>query len=395
MLWRDCITEIHYCNTQLITYDSTYMASARAFVEELLKKADVTIGGTRPQDIIVHDERLFNRVIRYGTLGLGEAYMDGWWDAPALDEFFTKVLTTDLKKEFRLNLASVIAVVKAFLFNQQSRVGATVVAREHYDLSAELYMSFLDPYNQYTCGYFKNTDSLAIAQEQKLDLICKKLQLTKGDRVLDIGCGWGGFSKYAAEHYDVSVTGITLSKEQLAYAKEYTKGLDVTLRLQDYRDLNGTFDKILICGMIEHVGSKNYREIMNIVHKNLADDGLFLLHTIGYNISTVTSDPWITKYIFPGGQLPSITQIGKAIEGLFTMEDWHNFGSYYDDTLMAWFKNFDAAWPKLKANYDERFYRMWKYYLLSCAGVARAREMQLWQIVLSKNGIKGGYTSVR
>lgn len=381
------------------------MASARTFFEDLLKKADVTIGGSRPQDIMVHDERLFNRVIRYGTLGLGEAYMDGWWDAPALDEFFNKVLRAHLEKEFKINLASVTAIAKAFLFNQQSRKGATRVAKEHYDLSAELYMSFLDPYNQYTCGYFKNTNNLNVAQEQKLDLICKKLQLTKGDRVLDIGCGWGGFAKYATLHYGVSVTGITLSKEQLVYAKEFTKGLDVELRLQDYRDLNGTFDKILVCGMIEHVGSKNYREMMTVVHKNLTDNGLFLLHTIGYNYTYVTSDPWITKYIFPGGNLPSITHIGKATEGLFTMEDWHNFGSDYDQTLMAWFKNFDAAWPKLKEKYavpceasaekGRRFYRMWKYYLLSCAGVARAREMQLWQIVLSKNGVPGGYKSVR
>jgi len=371
------------------------MASARTFITELLKKADVEIGGGRPQDIVVHDERLFNRVIRYGSLGLGEAYMDGWWDTPALDEFFNKVLRAHLEKKFKINFASVTAVVGAFLFNQQSRLGATRVIKEHYDLSAELYMSFLDPYNQYTCGYFKNTDDLNVAQEQKLDLICKKLQLKRGDRVLDIGCGWGGFVKYAAEHYGVRVTGITLSREQLAYAQEFTKGLNVELRLQDYRDVHDTFDKILVCGMIEHVGYKNYREIMEVVERNLADDGLFLLHTIGYHVSTVISDPWITKYIFPGGQLPSITQIGKAIEGLFLVEDLHNFSAYYDKTLMAWFKNFDAAWPKLKEKYDERFYRMWKYYLLSCAGVFRARESQLWQIVLSKKGVPGGYTSVR
>jgi cyclopropane-fatty-acyl-phospholipid synthase len=269
------------------------------------------------------------------------------------------------------------------------------VAHEHYDLSPELYMSFLDPYNQYTCGYFKNTDDLNVAQEQKLDLMCKKLQLTKGDRVLDIGCGWGGFAKYAAEHYGAKVTGITLSKEQLEYAKGLTKGLDVELRLQDYRDLNGTFDKILICGMIEHVGYKNYREIMEVVERNLADDGLFLLHTIGYSRSVHATDPWIDKYIFPGGMPPSITQIGKSIERLFLVEDVHNFGAYYDKTLMAWFRNFDAAWPKFRAQYGERFYRMWKYYLLSCAGAFRARDIQLWQIVLSKKGVPGGYTSVR
>lgn len=371
------------------------MASAREFCEDLLAKADVTVGGTRPWDITVHDERLFNRVIQSGSLGLGEAYVDGWWDAPALDQFFYKVVVTHLEKHIERNWHTLLLFLSALFTNRQSRSRATIVAREHYDLSTELYTSFLDPYNQYTCGYFKNTDSLNVAQEQKLDLICKKLQLKRGDRVLDIGCGWGGFAKYAAEHYGVRVTGITLSKEQLAYAKEFTKGLDVELRLQDYRDLHDTFDKILVCGMIEHVGYKNYREIMEVVERNLADDGLFLLHTIGYAASQKNGDLWMEKYIFPGGMLPSIAQIGKAIEGLFLIEDLHNFGADYDQTLLAWFKNFDTAWPKLRAKFDDRFYRMWKYYLLACAGTARAREMQLWQIVLSKKGVPGGYTSVR
>lgn len=343
----------------------------------------------------MRDERLFDAVLSRGTLGLGEAYMDGWWDAPAVDQFFYKVVSAGLEKDVQRNWNTLFLLLRARFANRQSRKRATRVAREHYDLSAELYMSFLDPYNQYTCGYFNNTDSLNVAQEQKLDLICKKLQLKSGDRVLDIGCGWGGFAKYAAEHYDVSVTGITLSKEQLAYAKEFTKGLNVELHLQDYRDLNGTFDKVLVCGMIEHVGYKNYREMMQIVNGSLADDGLFLLHTIGYKYSVHATDPFIDKYIFPGGMPPSVTQIGKAIEKLFVMEDLHNFGSDYDKTLMEWFKNFDSAWPKLKANYDERFYRMWKYYLLSCAGAFRARDIQLWQIVLSKKGVLGGYQSVR
>lgn len=371
------------------------MASARAFCEKLLQKADVTIDGNRPQDITVHDDRLFNRVIRQGSLGLGEAYMDGWWDAPALDEFFTKVLSANLDKQIRFNWYTLFLIAKARLANMQSRKRATKVALEHYDLDNDLYMSFLDPYNQYTCGYFKDTNDLNTAQEQKLDLICKKLQLKAGDRVLDIGCGWGGFAKYAAEHYGVSVTGITISKEQLAYAKEYTKGLDVHLLLLDYRDLRGTFDKILSCGMIEHVGYKNYRNLMQAAYESLSDDGLFLLHTVGSNTSVSIGDPWTDRYIFPGGMLPSVAQLGTAFEQLFVMEDWHNFGAYYDKTLMAWFKNFDAAWPTMKDKYGDRFYRMWKYYLHSFAGAFRSRNIELWQIVLSKHGIPGGYRSVR
>lgn len=371
------------------------MESSRAFCERLLNKADITIGGNRPWDITVHNEGLFDSVMRAATVGLGEAYMDEWWDAPELDQFFYKVLLAGLDREAKPNWHMLMMHLRARFTNRQSRKGSMRVVREHYDLSTELYTSFLDPYNQYTCGYFKNTDNLNVAQEQKLDLTCKKLQLQPGDRVLDIGCGWGGFAKYAAEHFGARVTGVTLSKEQLAYAQEFTKGLGVELRLQDYRDVTGTFDKILICGMIEHVGYKNYRTILEIVRRHLTDDGLFLLHTIGYGRSVHSTDPWMEKYIFPEGMPPSVAQLGKAIEGLFVVEDLHNFGADYDKTLMAWFKNFDAAWPKLRAQYGDRFYRMWKYYLLSCAGAFRARDIQLWQMVLSPRGVPGGYRSVR
>ncbi|MDO8566175.1 MAG: cyclopropane fatty acyl phospholipid synthase [Candidatus Moranbacteria bacterium] len=362
--------------------------------QKILAEADIQINGDRPWDVTVHDERFYRRVLFQGSIGLGESYMDGWWDVKCLDEFFTRVLHMRLDKRIS-QTGKILQNIASVLFNRQSRARATIVAREHYDLSTELYTSFLDPYNQYTCGYFKNTENLNVAQEQKLDLICKKLRLKPGDRVLDIGCGWGGFAKYAALHFGVSVTGITISKEQLAYAKKFTKGLPVELRLQDYRDLKSSFNKILVCGMIEHVGYKNYRELMRVVYRNLTDDGIFLLHTIGGNETTVIGDPWFDKYIFPNGMFPSISQIGKAIEGLFVMEDWHNFGADYDKTLMVWFANFDTAWPRLKDKYDERFYRMWKYYLLCVAGAFRARDSQLWQIVLSKNGVHGGYQTVR
>ncbi len=379
------------------------MASARAFVENLLRKADVRIGGDRPQDITVHDERLFDRVIRYGTLGLGEAYMDGWWDANELDTFIETVLRARLDKAFELNFASVIAIAKAFILNMQSSARARKVGEVHYDLGNDLYEAMLDKRMVYTCGYWKDARTLDEAQEAKLDLACRKIGLKKGDRVLDIGCGWGSFAKYAAERYGAEVVGVTISKEQAALARERCKGLPampdgrprVEIRVQDYRDVNETFDHIVSLGMFEHVGTKNYRTYFEVARRCLKDGGLFLLHTIGDNVSRLTSDPWINTYIFPGGVIPSVAQIGKASEGLFVMEDWHNFGPYYDTTLMAWFKNFDAAWPKLRETYGDRFYRMWKYYLLTCAGAFRARETHLWQIVLSPNGVPGGYTSVR
>lgn len=371
------------------------MASAPPLIEELLKKADVTIGGSRPWDITVHDERLYNRVIRYGTLGLGEAYMDGWWDAPALDAFIYKVIAAHLDTAIRVNVASFFSIVRAYLFNLQSDARAFKVGEVHYDLGNDLYEAMLDKRMVYTCGYWGNAATLDEAQEAKLDLVCRKIRLKKGDRILDIGCGWGSFAKFAAERYGASVVGVTVSKKQAILARERCEGLPVEIRVQDYREVNEQFDHIVSLGMFEHVGVKNYRTYFEVANRCLKEDGLFLLHTIGFARSQLTSDPWIEKHIFPGGMLPSITQIGKAIEGLFLIEDLHNFGADYDQTLTAWFKNFDAAWPKLRDKYDVRFYRMWKYYLLSCAGVARARQTQLWQIVLSKNGVPGGYTSTR
>lgn len=382
------------------------MASARAFVEDLFKKADITVGGNRPQDIQVHDERLYSRVLRYGTLGLGEAYMDGWWDANELDVFIYTVFKAHLERAVEVNLASVVTVAKAFFFNQQSKKGAFRVGEVHYDLGNDLYEAMLDKRMVYTCGYWSGTPratTLDEAQTAKLDLVCRKIGLKRGDRILDIGCGWGSFAKYASETYGAEVVGITVSKEQAVLARELCAGLSVEIRVCDYREVNEKFDHIISIGMFEHVGVKNYRTYFEVANRCLKDDGIFLLHTIGDNVSRVTSDPWINTYIFPGGMLPSVAQIGKSIEGLFVMEDWHNFGADYDKTLMAWFNNFDSAWftpsgvegPTLRDKYGDRFYRMWKYYLLSCAGTFRAREIQLWQIVLSKHGIPRGYKSVR
>ena len=379
------------------------MASARTLVEGLLKKADVTIGGSRPWDITVHDERFFNRVVRHGSLGLGEAYMENWWDANSVDAFIHKVLTAHLDKDIQVNFASIFTIAKSFIFNLQSKSRAFIVGEAHYDLGNDLYKAMLDKRMVYTCGYWKDTKTLDDAQEAKLDLVCRKIGLKSGDKILDIGCGWGSFAKFAAEKYGASVVGITVSKEQAALARERCKELSVEIRVRDYRDVNEKFDHIVSLGMFEHVGYKNYRKYFEIANRCLKDDGLFLLHTIGSNFSVMTGNPWMEKYIFPNGMLPSISQIGRATEKLFVMEDWHNFGTDYDKTLMQWFKNFDSAWlapsgvegPSLKEKYGDRFYRMWKYYLLSFAGSFRARHIQLWQIVLSKNGVPGGYHSVR
>jgi cyclopropane-fatty-acyl-phospholipid synthase len=371
------------------------MSRSKHEIQNILDLAGIEINGPNPWDIQIHNERFYQRFISKGTLGLGESYMDGWWDVDQLDQFFFKVLSTKLEKSIKMNFDRVITYLHATLLNMQTRERSKKVAREHYDLDNNLYMSFLDPYNQYTCGYFQGTDSLNEAQEKKLDLICRKLGITSDDKVLDIGCGWGGFAKFAAERYGCSVTGITISDQQLEYAQEYCKGLPVEIVKMDYRDLNQTFDKVLICGMIEHVGVKNYKTIMRIVQKCLHKNGLLLLHTIGRNTSSHYADPWITKYIFPNSMLPSIKQISKAAEDFFIIEDFHNFGIYYVKTLKEWMQNFDDNWDQLKSKYNDRFYRMWKYYLLSCAGAFEARSIQLWQFVLSTSGVPGGYTSIR
>jgi cyclopropane-fatty-acyl-phospholipid synthase len=362
------------------------MTRHRQIVETLFSRAGVTIGGANPWDITVNDERFFARVLREKNLGLGEAYMDGWWDCRRTDEFICRVLKSRLDAAPTNGLKYFPALLPGLLFNLQSKARAHIVAERHYDLGNDLFLSFLDPYNQYSCAYFDGTADLDRAQEKKLDLICRKAAIGPTDHVLDIGCGWGGFAKYAAETYGCTVTAANISKEQIRYAAEFCSGLPVRFLECDYRDIRGRFDKIVSVGMFEHVGWKNYRTFMRVAHRCLKDDGIFLLHTIGGNESTHTCDPWVTKYIFPNGMLPSIAQISRSVEGLFAVEDWHNLGPHYDKTLMAWYRNFQNTWPRLQARYDPRFKRMWEYYLLSCAGAFRARSNQVWQVVLTPYG---------
>ncbi|RJQ22255.1 cyclopropane fatty acyl phospholipid synthase [Candidatus Woesearchaeota archaeon] len=365
----------------------------RKTAQELLLRAGVKINGGNSWDIQVNNPDFYRRVLAGGSLALGESYMDGWWDCRNLDEFFTRIFRAELEKKVS-TWSLLIPYLKASILNLQSRSRAFHIGKVHYDIGNDLYETMLDKRMTYTCGYWKDAKTLEDAQDAKLDLVCRKIGLKKGDRVLDIGCGWGSFAKYAAEKYGAKVTGITVSKEQAVLARKRCKGLPVTVRLQDYRDVDGQFDHIISLGMFEHVGYKNYRAYMEVAHRCLKDGGLFLLHTIGGNLSVKATDAWIDKYIFPNSLLPSVKQIAASIEGLFVMEDWHNFGADYDRTLMAWFKNFDDGWQNLKSSYDERFYRMWKYYLLACAGTFRARKNQLWQIVLSKKGVAGGYVRI-
>jgi len=355
-------------------------------VQELFQKAGIRIDGTDAWDIRVHSARFYTRAVREKNLGLGESYMDGWWDCGQVDEMICRLLKSDLQDRIRGSLRYQLRLLPAVLFNLQSRARARRIAKHHYNFGNDLFFSFLDPFNQYSCAYFQDVSDLNKAQEKKLELICGKLDLRPSDHLLDIGCGWGGLARYAAERVGCAVTGVNISSEQLEYARNFCRELPVTFLDCDYRAIAGRFDKIVSVGMFEHVGQKNYRIFMETIRRCLKEDGIFLLHTIGRNTSGAGCDPWITKYIFPNGMLPSVAQIAKAAEGLFVIEDWHNIGPHYDRTLMAWNRNFQAAWPRLKGRYDERFKRMWEYYLLSCAGAFRARSNQVWQVVMTPQG---------
>ncbi len=369
-------------------------SSFRARVDELLALAGVRIGGERPWDLHVHDDRLYARVLAEGSLGLGESYMDGWWDCPQLDEFIHRVLAAELDTRVQ-PWTDALHVLRARLVNLQRPGRAFRIGRHHYDIGNDLFSRMLDRRMIYSCGYWKDAATLDEAQEAKLDLVCRKLGLEPGMKVLDIGCGWGGTARYAAERYGVSVVGVTVSVEQASWARRLCEGLDVRILLEDYRKVAGTFDRVLSIGMFEHVGYKNYATFMGIVRRHLADDGLFLLHTIGGNRAARRTDRWTDRYIFPDSHLPSARQIAAAIEGRFVLEDWHGFGPDYDQTLLCWHRNVERHWPDLRDRYGERFHRMWTYFLLSRAGGVRARKNQLWQLVLSPHGVRGGYCAPR
>lgn len=358
------------------------MSGAKTVITDLLRKADIHINGDRPWDIRVQDPRFFQRVLTSGTLGFGESYMDGWWDCVALDEMCCRAIGARLDRHFTFSLPNLWALLSAFLFNQQTRQGARKVGRQHYDLSNDFFEAMLDPNMQYSCALFADGDDLATAQLRKLDWICERLRLRPGLRLLDIGCGWGGLARYAAQNYGCEVLGVTISREQFRYAQNWCRGLDIDIQLRDYRDVTGRFDRIVSVGMVEHVGQKNYRTYMSTARRLLAHNGLFLCQGICSNQSHLHADPWIKRYIFPNSMLPSLARLVRAAEGLFVVDDIQNIGTNYDPTLLAWEENVRQAWPRFADRYGERFRRMWRFYLLSCAGAFRARNLEVFSIRL-------------
>ncbi len=348
----------------------------------MLEKADVRIDGDRPWDIQVHNDSLYSRILAEGTLGVGESYMDGWWDCPAIDQLVYRIVTAGIEDQLR-TWTFFVDLLKAKLRNLQSRKRAFQIGQRHYDIGNDIFEAMLDSRMNYSCGYWARADNLEDAQLAKLELIAHKLMLEPGMRVLDIGCGWGGAARYYAKNYGVDVVGVTVSREQVALANQLRNGLPVEIRLADYRDVDESFDRVYSIGMFEHVGPKNYRAYMEVVHRCLDKGGYTVLHTVGTEKRSPHNDPWNARYIFPNGVLPSPGRITDAASGLLILEDWQNFGLDYDRTLMSWYERFERAWPELKSSYEERFRRMWRYYLLGFAGLVRARGIQLWQIVFS------------
>ncbi len=373
----------------------------QAKLKAILELADIIINGDHPWDIQVHQSQWYKRVLTEPSLGLGESYMEGWWDCDALDTFFYHVLSKLPLTQIYSSATLLKSYFKNAFWNQQTKLRSKRVAKIHYNIGNDLYRRMLGPTMAYTCGYWKGVDTLDAAQNQKYDLVCRKLNLKPGERVLELGCGWGGFAAFAVQNYGVEMHSVNISTEQMAYATDLCRDLPVHLYTTDYRNVttynpqSQLFDKVVSIGMCEHVGYKNYSTFLKIAHQQLKKDGLFLLHTIGKTESLHFADPWIQKYIFPNGMLPTVKVLSGASEPYFVIEDVHNFGADYDKTLMAWYQNFENSWSQLKSQYDVQFYRMWCYYLLSCAGAFRARKTHLFQFVFSPNGVVGGYDSIR
>lgn len=368
--------------------------SYQTLVRDLLGRADIAIGGGRDHDIAVHDDRFYKKFLKHGRLGLGEAYMDGWWDCPRVDEFTRHIYHSDLDGfSEKASLSDILTMLRARWSPDGNRTRSLDVAHVHYNVGNDLFAAMLDRRMMYSCPVWDNpNDTLDQAQERKLDLICRKLGLRPGLRVLDIGCGWGGFGQYAAETYGAEVVGISIAEEQIALARETCKAPGLTFHVMDYRDAGrlGRFDRIVSIGMFEHVGLAFYRTFYEVAASVLAGDGLFLLHTNTLRDSRYSS-PWLTKYIFPGGFVPSLSQVAKPMEGLFFVEHAENIGFHYYRTFLTWYENFVRGWDSVKHRYDERFFRMWSYYLLTVAAGYEARYVHVHQLVLAGKGRRAAY----
>ncbi len=333
------------------------------------------------------------KIALYPELCFGEGFMDGRivFEKGTLPEFFDLWVANVLARKKKPGFWSKLRLALMRRWQQANdRVNAKRNVAHHYDLSDLLYRQFLDKDRQYSCGYFPTPGStLEEAQAAKKYHIAAKLLLQPGQRVLDIGCGWGGMALTLARAADVHVTGITLSEEQLAVAQQRAEeaGLSdrVTFELRDYRDVTGSFDRIVSVGMFEHVGVPNYGDFFKRVSDLLAPDGVALIHSIGRRGGPGLTNPWIRKYIFPGGYVPALSEVVPQIErsGLW-VTDIEILRLHYAETLRHWRKRFHDRLSLIQQIYDERFCRMWDFYLASCEAAFRYNHQMVFQIQLSK-----------
>ncbi|HET7203846.1 MAG TPA: cyclopropane fatty acyl phospholipid synthase [Steroidobacteraceae bacterium] len=366
----------------------------RRQVMRLLDGSGVTLGGHQPWDLQVHDPRFFARTLAFGSLGFGDAYVDGWWDADDLAGCLERLLRHSADARTATISRWILAARHRFA-NVQLGAGSWVVGRRHYDLGDDLFECMLGARLVYSCAYWADATDLDAAQVAKLDLVCRKLELSPGMRVLDVGCGWGEALKYAAQRYGVSGVGVTVSGHQAEAARRLCAGLPIEIRLADYRTVDERFDRVFSLGMFEHVGPRNHATFFEVVARCLERDGLALLHTIGTQTGRRAPDPWIERHIFPNSAIPRLDDVVAALRPHFIVEDLHNFGLDYVRTLEAWRERFDAAWPRLEPRYGSRFRRVWHYYLAVSIASFRARRTHLWQFVLAPDGRNRVYRSSR
>lgn len=359
---------------------------AKDVVRRILAPADIAIDGPRPWDIRVLNPDFYARILEGGSLAAGDAYVEGWWDVEKLDEFFHRFFMADLDRTMAVSPRTRLEALLARWLNRQTKPRSRRVAEAHYNLGNDLFQAMLGKRMTYTCAYWTDGAGLDDAQEAKLELVCRKLALKPGMTLLEYGCGWGAFAKYAAERYGVCVLGVNIAEEQVRLARSLCRGLPVEFAVSDYRDVRGRFDRVVSIGIMEHIGPRNYRTYMESAARCLNDGGIAFIHTIGRNISDFSCDPWFDRHIFPNGVLPSLSQLARAMEGLFVLEDCHNIGPHYDPTLLAWHENLRRGWPALDVKYGKSLYRMMKYYLLSSAGSFRSRRCQVFQLVMTKTG---------
>lgn len=376
----------------------------KKFVEELFSQAGIEVNGSNPWDPQIHNPIAYNMTVGNGLIGAGEAYMRGYWDCEQLEEFFRRAVQVDLAKRMPWNLSTATLVTKARLMNLQLPKRAWEVGRMHYDLPREVWECTLDFAMTGSCAYYRFPDeTLDQAQQNKLNLTLKKVGLQKGHSLLDIGVGWAAFSGLSAITYGAKPIGITVSEGQREYIRSrYGDIVDVRVHPWQQTVLEQPVDRIISVEMFEHVGSDNYRKFFQLCRDSITDDGLMLLHTIvGHNPSKHI-DPWMDKYIYPGGCIPTLGQITTAVHGLFHVEDVHDIGGHYPATLLAWMANFRRNWDVVKALGPKRlgmdpevFCRMWYYHYMASAGGFLSRVISVHQIVLSTNGVPGGYQSIR